>query len=76
MKAQPQIILASQSPRRKQLLQDLGYAFEVITKHVDEDFPDQLEREKIPEFLADKKAEALRDALTGNNIIIAADTIV
>lgn len=70
------IILASKSPRRKQLLAGLGISFEVKTKEVDESFPAHLKKEKIPLFLCRKKAEAFKGELKKNTLIITADTIV
>jgi septum formation protein len=70
------IKLASKSPRRQQLLRDLGLQFEIWTKEVDESYPQHLEREAIPVFLATKKAEAFRPELTRDDIVITADTIV
>lgn len=69
-------ILASGSPRRKQLLSDLGLNFEVIQTNVDEDFPDHLAKEQIPLFLAEKKALSIPAVKAENQTIIAADTIV
>lgn len=71
------IILASQSPRRKQLLEGLGLKFEVVVREVDETAPDELLREQIPLFLAEKKARAFDPAEFGpKTLIITADTIV
>lgn len=74
------IILASKSPRRKQLLEGLVPAvlrgFEVKTKKTDESFPPHLKKEKIPLYLCKKKAEAFKHELKKNTIIITADTIV
>jgi septum formation protein len=70
------IKLASKSPRRQQLLQGLELTFEVWTKDVDETYPDHLEREEIPLYLASKKAEAFRSELAEGDILITADTIV
>ncbi len=70
------IILASKSPRRKQLLEGLGISFEVKTKNVDESFPLHLKREAIPIFLSQKKAEAFKKEIKKNTIVITADTIV
>ncbi len=69
------ILLASNSPRRKQLLSDLGLAFEVRVKEVNEDFPEQLQREQVAEFLAAHKADAYVADLQ-NEVLITADTIV
>lgn len=75
-----QIILASQSPRRKQLLEQAEINFTIRTAHADEDFPAEMEAELVPLFIAKNKAAAVSDALTdaerANSIIIAADTVV
>ncbi len=71
-----QIKLASKSPRRQQLLEGLGLAFDVWSKDVSEDYPEHLEREAIPVYLASKKAEAYREDLQDADILITADTIV
>ncbi len=70
------IILASKSPRRAYLLKELGLNFEVYTKDVDESFPEELKAQEIPLYLCKKKAEAFKDELTDNTIVITADTIV
>ena len=69
------VILASNSPRRKQLLKEAGINFEVKSKNVKEDYPIHLKRESIPLFLSKIKAEAFAGELT-NELLIAADTIV
>lgn len=69
------IILASQSPRRKQLLSDAGYDFDVIIADVDETNPPGMPGEQVPEFLARKKADAIAGRGVGGTIL-AADTIV
>jgi len=71
------ILLASASPRRKQLLEGLGLNFEVIVRAVDESCPDNLTREQIPLFLAELKASAFDpDEFGPKSLIITADTIV
>lgn len=69
-------ILASGSPRRKQLLTDLGLNFEVYHTNANEDFPEHLKKEDIPLFLAEKKALAVPELMATEHTIIAADTIV
>jgi septum formation protein len=69
-------ILASKSPRRQFLLKELGIPFELVTKEVDESFPDHLQKDEIPLFLARKKADAFERDLDENTIVITADTIV
>ncbi len=70
------IILASKSPRRHNLLQGLRIDFEIRTKHVDESFSEELKGAEIPEFLARKKADAFRDSLLENELVITSDTVV
>jgi septum formation protein len=71
------IILASQSPRRKQILEWAALPFEIIIKNVEEVFPDNLSASDVPEYLATLKANAVAiDIDLDNSIVIAADTIV
>lgn len=77
------IILASQSPRRKMLLEWAEISFEVIVKHTDEDYPAGLTISDIAIYIAKNKAMTVRnyvkDAFHGqfaNKTILAADTIV
>jgi septum formation protein len=69
------LILASGSPRRRQLMQDLGFDFVVRTQDTDESFPENLAVEKVPEMLAGRKAEAFRMEIA-DEIVLAADTVV
>lgn len=71
-----QLILASKSPRRQQLLADLGLKFTVHTMDVPEVFPEGLEMTEVPVYLAELKAEAFRHVLKSNQLVITADTIV
>lgn len=71
------VILASNSPRRKELLGGLGIPFEVRTlKDIDESYPDTLLGEDIPMFISGKKAEAYKQSMSDDELIITADTIV
>jgi septum formation protein len=71
------IILASQSPRRKTLLEGLDISFEVFVREdIDEEYPPELNLFEIPEYLARKKSECYLDMLTPATIVITADTIV
>ncbi len=71
------IILASQSPRRQELLQGLDIPFVVkVLPDVDESFPDTLIADEIPLYLAQKKGDAHQSILNDNTILITADTIV
>jgi septum formation protein len=71
-----QFILASKSPRRKALLEELGLKFETRTKDIDEKFPPALQREEIPRYLSRLKASAFKDELSDREILITSDTIV
>ena len=70
------LILASKSPRRKQLLSELGISFVVKTEEVEEVFPENLSVELIPEFLAKLKAKPFEKALGEKDLLITSDTIV
>jgi len=71
------IILGSNSPRRKELLNGLELDFEVrAVDDIDESYSPDLEAEKIPESIALKKAEAYKLAMKDNELLITADTIV
>lgn len=72
------ILLASNSPRRQELLRNMGVDFEVVAKNgVDESYPDTIKAKNVPEYLAKKKASAYSDLLSdGKTILITADTVV
>ena len=71
------IILASNSPRRRELLSGLGLNYEVkLIKDVDESYPSHLNGGEIPEFISRIKAAAYRPFMKENDLIITADTIV
>jgi len=71
------LILASRSPRRQMLLQGLDLVFEIKVKNTKEVFPEDMDYNDVPEFLAKLKAGAFdADSLNKNDIIITADTIV
>jgi septum formation protein len=70
------IILASQSPRRKQLLEWAEIPFRVLVSDADESFSPGIEPEEIAMQIARKKAEAVRPQAGEGEIILAADTIV
>src|ERR1700742_2923581 len=69
------IILASQSPRRKQLMEIAELEFDIIIADVDETNPPGMPSEQVPEFLAKKKATAIQEKAK-DAIVIAADTLV
>lgn len=71
------VILASNSPRRKELLAGLGVSYEVRTlPDVDESYPETLQGADIPLYIAKEKADAYRDMLQPGELMITADTIV
>ena len=71
------IILASNSPRRRELLAGLDIRFEVRTlPGIDESFPDGLESVAIPLHIAREKALAYRPTMAADELLITADTIV
>jgi septum formation protein len=70
------IVLGSASPRRKELLTDLGLIFSIQTTNKEETFSRLLKQEEIAEFLAKQKSEFLSEDLKQNDLLITADTIV
>lgn len=70
------IVLASQSPRRKQLLEWAEIPFDVIVKETDELYPSDLAIEEVPVYIARNKALAVKHELSSDRIIVAADTVV
>ena len=71
------VILASNSPRRRELLAGLGLQFEVrVLADIDENYPPTLPATQIAKYIAHKKAEANRVIMAKNEMIITADTIV
>lgn len=75
MKINEKVILVSASPRRKQILLDAGFRFEVKSAPVDESFDPDIPAEKVPEILARRKVEAFGNE-DPQKIIIGADTVV
>lgn len=71
------IILASGSPRRQELLSGLDINFTIkILPDLDESYPDTLQGEEIPLFICRSKAEAYKPTINPNELVITADTIV
>lgn len=71
------IILASNSPRRKELLAGLDIPFDVrVIDGIDESFPQDLLTKDIAGYIAKKKADAYQQAMAADELIITADTIV
>jgi septum formation protein len=69
------LILASNSPRRQQLLRQLGIPFKVEVRPTDERFPSDMPVAEVPAFLARQKAEQFR-ADVGDALVLCADTVV
>ena len=70
------IILGSASPRRKELLSDIGIEFSIQTTDKEEEYPSTLKEERIAEFLAQQKSEFLSENQKNTDLLITADTIV
>ncbi len=71
------IILASNSPRRKELLAGLDLQFEVrVLQDIDESYPADLPTHKIAEFISKKKADAYVETMADDELVITADTVV
>src|SRR5690606_21371869 len=69
------IVLATNSPRRKELLKQLGIQFETRSKEVDESFPKSFRPEAVAVYIAEKKANSFFESVNGE-FLIAADTVV
>ena len=68
------LLLASNSPRRKELLTQLGYQFDIVMIVVDESYPSDLKPHEIAEYVSAKKAKAFD--VNENEILLTSDTIV
>jgi septum formation protein len=75
MKLTKNLILGSNSPRRKEILSSAGFEFDLLVMPTEEDFDNKMAIEEVPIFLALKKAECFTD-FNESNIIICADTVV
>ncbi|MFO7668310.1 MAG: Maf family nucleotide pyrophosphatase [Bacteroidales bacterium] len=72
-----EIVLASGSPRRAALMNELGLPFKVVeTRHTDEVYPEGMQGGEIARFLADQKSDAYTELLLQMQILLTADTIV
>ena len=69
-------ILGSSSPRRMELLKDLGISFDVIHPNIEEKYPKKIRKNKIAEYIAIQKASYLSNQIKCHNVLITADTIV
>ena len=70
------IILASQSPRRKQLLEWAEIPFEVIVRPTEENYPPGMVITEIPVHIARQKATVVQNELQDGRVVLAADTVV
>ncbi|MBN2662709.1 MAG: septum formation protein Maf [Bacteroidales bacterium] len=71
------VYLASQSPRRQNLLKQLGVNFNIaVREDVEENYHRSLEKEEIAMYLSDKKSTAYKNLIKDNRVLITADTIV
>lgn len=68
------LLLASNSPRRKELLSQLGYEFDIVKIDVDESYPSDLKPNEIAEYVSAKKAKAFD--VNQDEILLTSDTIV
>lgn len=72
-----QLILASQSPRRKELLEGLGIPFCVrVIECIDESFPEDLPIEDIPVYISKQKASVYAKCIAEDEVVLTADTVV
>lgn len=75
--SEPRLILASNSPRRRELLAGLGYPYEVrVLDCIDESYPDTLRGREVAAYISRAKASAYRATMAQDEVIITADTIV
>ena len=71
------IILASNSPRRKELLRGLDIAFDVrVLPNIAETYPNTIAPSDVAAYISSEKADAYKDAITDNELVITADTVV
>lgn len=71
------VLLASKSPRRRELLQILRIPFNIITINgLDETYPDTVPPLEVPQYISSKKADVYQSRLHDNELIITADTMV
>lgn len=71
------LLLGSGSPRRRELMKEMDLDFEVVKlRDIEECYPADLEKERVPEYLSRLKAEGYRNDLSDNEILVTADTVV
>ena len=74
--AQRRIVLASQSPRRRELISMLGLQVECLARDVDESWPSSIEGPEVAEVEARKKAFAFHVGLVADDVLVTGDTVV
>ncbi len=72
----PEIILGSGSPRRKQLLTEIGFQIEVCALDIDESYPETIHCEEVASYIANQKMTALKQIKEDSSILLTADTTV
>ncbi len=70
------LVLASRSPRRQELLRQMGLEFSIRNQSIEETYPEELEGSAIAEYLASQKANALQHTLHSDEILLTSDTVV
>jgi septum formation protein len=70
------IVLGSGSPRRKQLLSELGFQLEIVALDIDESYPNNLASLEVASFVATKKMDALKKLKADTELLLTADTTV
>ncbi len=70
------VLLASASPRRQELLSNMGIVFSIVKHRADETFPPELPPSEVAEYIANQKADSLSESLRQNQLLIASDTVV
>lgn len=72
-----QILLASKSPRRREILKLLNLPFTVVTiEGIDESYPEDLDPERVAEYISNKKADAFIKKMREGEMLVTADTVV
>ena len=70
------IVLASQSPRRRELVAMMGLQVECMSRDLDESWPREIEGQEVATFVAQLKAQAYQECLGPGDILITGDTVV
>ena len=76
MKKIPSIVLASASPRRKEILTHLGLEPKIVVSDADETVNESVTPEALTEILSKRKAQAVKELVASDELVIASDTVV